>query len=117
MEKEVPFIPRTLVHQDGRHGPLRDSELDPHQAPIVILGEAGMGKSRLLAQLAAQAGWHIVRADEIELVGDATSTVMLIDALDESTDAATGTALKAVLLELKKRNYPPFILSCRASDW
>ena len=117
MEKEAPFIPRTLVHQDGRHGPLRDSELDPHEAPIVILGEAGMGKSRLLAHLSAQMGWQIVRADEIELVGDATSTVMLIDALDESTDASTGTALKAVLLELKRRNYPPFILSCRASDW
>lgn len=116
MEKELPFIPRTLVHQHGRHAPLRDSELDPHQAPIVILGEAGMGKSHLLAQLASQAGWHIVRADEIELVGNVASTVMLIDALDETTDAADN-ALKAVLQELKRRSCPPFIISCRASDW
>jgi len=75
-----------------------------------------MGKSRLLTQLAAQAGWRIVRADEIELVGNGTSTVMLIDALDEITDAADN-ALKTVLQELKRRNCPPFIISCRASDW
>ncbi len=75
-----------------------------------------MGKSRLLAQLAAQAGWHIVRADEIELVGNDASTVMLIDGLDETADAADN-ALKAVLQELKRRSCPPFIISCRASDW
>ncbi|WP_414919051.1 NACHT domain-containing protein [Pseudomonas sp. IT-P4] len=117
MEKELPFIPRTLVHQHGRHGPLRDSELDPHQAPIVVLGEAGMGKSRLLAQLATQPGWHIVRADEIDLVDNPASAVMLIDALDETTAADVDSTLKAVLQELKRSSRPPFIMSCRASDW
>ena len=56
MEKEHPFIPRTLVHQDRRHSRIYDTELDPSQAPIVILGEAGMGRGRLLAHLATQAG-------------------------------------------------------------
>ena len=76
-----------------------------------------MGKSRLLAQLAAQPGWHSARADEIELLDNRDSTVLLIDALDETTAAATDHALKILLQELKRRNSPPFILSCRASDW
>lgn len=117
MEKEISFIPRTLVYHDGRHGRLRDSELAPHQGPVVVLGEAGMGKSHLLAQLAAQSGWHIVRADEIELVDNHASTVMLIDALDETTEATADNALKAVLQKLKGSSCPPFIMSCRTSDW
>lgn len=117
LEKEHPFIPRTLVHQDRRHSRIYDTELDPSQAPIVILGEAGMGKSRLLAHLATQAGWDIVRADEVDLIDNSTSKVWLIDALDETADTTSDKALKEVLQELKKSNYPSFIISCRTSDW
>lgn len=117
MENEPPFIPRTLVHQGGRHSCLCYNELDPCQAPIVILGEAGMGKSRLLAQLATQAGWDIVRADEVDLTDNCASTVWLIDALDETADTTADKALKVVLQELKRSNCPSFIISCRTSDW
>ncbi|MBK5072708.1 hypothetical protein I2492_06735 [Budviciaceae bacterium CWB-B4] len=115
MGKEPPFISRILLYQDGCHGRIYDNELDPRQAPIVILGEAGMGKSRLLTQLATKEGWDIVRADEIDLTNNCASTVWLIDALDETTN--TDSALKDVLRELKINERPPCIICCRTSDW
>lgn len=115
MEKEPPFIPRTLIHLDKSHNRINDNELDPSIAPIVILGEAGMGKSRLLTQLATQHGWDIIRADTVILTDDSPSTVLLIDALDETTDV--GSALIDVLRQLKIRNRPPCIICCRTSDW
>ncbi|OBP14223.1 hypothetical protein A5320_16440 [Rheinheimera sp. SA_1] len=117
MGKESPFISRVLRHQDGCHGHINDNELDPSQAPIVILGEAGMGKSRLLTQLATKEGWDIVRADEIVLTNNCASTVWLIDALDETADTTADKALKVVLQELKRSNCSSFIISCRTSDW
>ncbi|MCL6395543.1 hypothetical protein EXT62_01275 [Pectobacterium carotovorum subsp. carotovorum] len=117
MEKEPPFIPRTLVHQDRSHSRINDNELDPSKAPIVILGEAGMGKSRLLTKLATQEDWDIVRADEVDLTDSCALTVWLIDALDETADTTVDKALKVVLQELKRSNCPSFIISCRTSDW
>lgn len=116
MRKEPPFISRILQQQDGCNGRIYDNKLDPSQAPIVILGEAGIGKSRLLTQLATKEGWDKVRADEIDLTNDCVSTVWLIDALDETANT-TDEALKVVLQELKKSNCPSFIISCRTSDW
>ncbi|WP_433586902.1 NACHT domain-containing protein [Providencia alcalifaciens] len=117
MERDYPFIPRTLVQQDRFNSQVNDNEIDPSEAPIVILGEAGMGKSRLLTKLASQAGWNIVQADTIELADNSASTVWLIDALDEITGVTAENGLKTVLQELKKNNCPSFIISCRTSSW
>lgn len=90
--------------------------------PLVILGEAGMGKSHLLEWIATNPGYAfctarqlINRHDPRTLLGDAGTLV--IDALDEVSASKDGDAVDLVLRQLGKLDYPRFVLSCRASDW
>ncbi len=84
------IIERKLWHeaQDGR-AELPQSDLHNRTEPLVILGEAGMGKSHLLEWLANSPGYTpcsarqlINRYDPRTLLGDAQTLV--IDALDEA---------------------------------
>lgn len=94
--------------------------LDPR--PLVVLGEAGMGKSTVLAALAARPGYSLCTArklinapDPSSLVGDGHTLV--IDALDEAAANRPGDAVDRVLQQLGQVGYPRFILSCRVADW
>ena len=90
--------------------------------PLVILGEAGMGKSHLLEWLSEDSRYAFCTATQFinryeprTLVGDAE--VLVIDALDEVVSQRDGDALDQVLRQLGKANYPRFVLSCRVADW
>lgn len=90
--------------------------------PMLILGEAGMGKSNLLGWLAEYPGYAactarqlINRYDPTALLGD--SKVLVIDALDEVPAHRDGDAAGLVLTRLGQLGYPQFILSCRVADW
>ena len=89
-----PFIPRTMSYAgpDGEMVELRDDELAARNALLIILGEAGMGKTALLEHLSAAHGLPFVSArrllrnpDPRVLVDDATC--LIIDALDEVSAA------------------------------
>lgn len=104
---------RTTVPQTG---------LLERTEPLVILGEAGMGKSHLLEWIATKPGYAfctarqlINRYDPRTLLGNAGALV--IDALDEVSASRDGDAVDLVLRQLGKLDYPRFVLSCRASDW
>lgn len=116
-------IERTLWHDtvDGRVQ-LSQAELHKRTEPLVILGEAGMGKSELLKWLADTSGYSrctarklINRANPATLLGD--DRVLVIDALDEVSSQKDGDGVNLVLQQLGKLNYPRFILSCRVADW
>ena len=89
---------------------------------LVILGEAGMGKSHLLKWLVASPGYShctarqlINRHDPTTLLCDAQ--ILVIDALDEVSSQRDGDGVDLVLRQLGKLGYPRFILACRVADW
>lgn len=90
--------------------------------PIVVLGEAGMGKSTVLEQLERTQGFRLCTArklinspNPVGLLGD--SHTLVIDALDEVAAHRDGDAVDLVLRQLGAAGYPRFILSCRVADW
>lgn len=89
---------------------------------IVLLGEAGMGKSTLLEQLRGVSGFFICTARKLVVAPDPTSWIdgtqkLVIDALDEVSAQREGDAVDRVLRRLVELGLPRFILSCRVADW
>lgn len=116
-------IPRTFWYdtEDDRFE-LHQAELLDRKEPLIILGEAGMGKSHLLEQLAQSDTCVFCTARKLiasqrpeNIIGDATTLV--IDALDEVSAKNDGDALDNVLSKLELLGNPRFILSCRAAEW
>ena len=112
----------TGVDADGRQFELSQSDLLGRPEPIVVLGDAGMGKTTLLEEIGQALGYKFVRArrlvrslDPSKLLGDATTFV--IDALDELAVQAEGDTVDKVLEALEKAGRPNFIISCRVADW
>ena len=116
------LIPRRLRHHDGGETRfLPQMDLVALGMPVVVLAEAGMGKSRLLEWLASQPGHAgctarqlINRHDPRTLLGDAETLV--IDALDEVASIRECDAVDLVLRKLGELGYPRFVLSCRVAD-
>ncbi|WP_235867916.1 NACHT domain-containing protein [Pseudomonas ogarae] len=117
------IIERTLWY-DAPNGRVELSQADllKRAEPLVILGEAGMGKSHLLEWFATSPSYArctarqlINRHDPKTLLGDAQTLV--IDALDEVSSQRDGDAVDLVLQQLGKLGCPHFVLSCRVADW
>jgi predicted NACHT family NTPase len=112
------LIERTLWYREGRETTvLHQQDLVGMAPPVVVLGEAGLGKTRLLEWLAGQPGhaWCTARQlmnryDPRSLLGNATTLV--IDALDEVVARREGDAVDLVLQKLGALGYPRFVLSC-----
>lgn len=115
-------IERTLWYEAEGRVRLSQGELRDRTEPLVILGEAGMGKSTLLEWLSFHPGFAacsarqlINRKDPRSLLKDAE--VLVIDALDEVSAQKDGDAVDLVLRRLGELDYPRFVLSCRVADW
>jgi hypothetical protein len=124
-EKPIIELDRHLVRDDPRPEDskvIEQSDIPPLDKPIVILGDPGMGKSILTQALGRLDGYRYVRA--ATLVRNANPEKMLgegqclvIDGLDEVASATVSGGVDAVLTQLSKMGYPPFILSSREVDW
>lgn len=116
------FIPRKLQFSVGTeirevgHEVLREMA-----GNVVLLGEAGGGKTRLTEELGSLEGFTRCTARQLlngvprRLLGNAT--VLVIDAVDEVAVKAEGDAVDLVLRSLREINFPRFILSCRSAEW
>ncbi|UIN21302.1 NACHT domain-containing protein [Herbaspirillum frisingense] len=101
---------------------LLQGDLLSYPGSLVILGEAGIGKTELTYWIGAQENFLrctarqlIGRTKAIDLPSD--QTVLVIDALDEVGIRVEGEAVDLVLRALADIGYPRFIMSCRVSDW
>lgn len=117
-------LPRTLWYltRDLKRFSIEQRELISLGDSLVVLGEAGMGKSTLMAELASTpdaslctARQLINRPDPRSLLGNAQ--LLVIDALDEVPSRGQGDAVDLVLQKLGALGYPRFVLSCREADW
>lgn len=119
----APLLHRQLWYQGRREIVTVGQEIlrdDPRS--LIVLGEAGMGKSTLLQQLDGVDGFKVCTARKLinappplALMGKATTLV--IDALDEVSARLDGDAVDLVLRRLAELALPRFILSCRVADW
>ncbi|MBK8186624.1 MAG: hypothetical protein IPK77_04925 [Cellvibrio sp.] len=119
----MTVIERTLwFEEDEVRKQLNQTDLLNREEPLVILGEAGMGKSTLLKWIGnhpdyafCTASQFINRHNPQTLIQN--KRVLVIDALDEKAAQKDGDVLDQVLRKLGQINYPPFIISCRVADW
>jgi hypothetical protein len=119
-----PILPRQLRHEtENGRVIFEQAALIRRREPVVILGEAGMGKTELLTWLGNQPGYAYCTARQLKnvrpnphrLLGNGTTLV--VDALDELSIQGEGDAVDLVLQKLGEADYPHFVLSCRAADW
>jgi hypothetical protein len=109
------------AQRDGRRFEYQQSELLGLAQAVIVLGEAGMGKTTLLRALAESNVSRFRRARDF--VNDDPTTyqgdqrTLIIDALDEVPARADGDVVDAVLRQLRAASFPRFILSCRVADW
>jgi hypothetical protein len=118
----LDYVARQLsYHLDGEEIVVGQDELLSMEQNIVILGEAGMGKTMLLKHLEREGAKFIlarrlVRAsDPRSLIGNTAR--VLIDAVDEVSSYKDGDAVDELVGKLEDAGGPSFILSCRAEDW
>ena len=114
-------IPRRLFYfERDQKFDLAQEDLLLRAEPMVVLGEAGMGKTSLLQSLATETRVYCSAGrflDSQNLEGFRTAELLLIDALDEVAERATGDTVSRILSRLELLGYPRFILSCRVADW
>lgn len=120
---ENSYIPRTLwFTENNQPKEISQAELFTETRSLVILGEAGMGKTQLLKSLGKHPDYAYCTAKQLirkarpeELLGDAA--VLVIDALDEAPSHQENDAIDEVLRKLDGQRCPRFILSCRVAEW
>ena len=106
------LIIRTLwCETENKRITLNQNELLGCKESLVILGEAGMGKSTLLEWISTNPNYKLCTANQLinrhdprTIIGDAK--VLVIDALDERMAKKDGDALDQVLRKLGEISYP-----------
>ena len=118
------WIERHVLMED-RDGEIRGVDLNAlgnvHD-PVVLLGDAGMGKTTLMRHLCEQHGETYIHAARLLKADDPGSLLpefgrVHVDGLDEIASPGRGSALDAVLGQLVKAGKPKFTVSCRGAEW
>ena len=118
------WIERGLALED-RDGEIRSvsrNRLGYQYNPVVLLGDAGMGKTALMRHMCEQQDETYIHAARLLHADDPDSLLpdigrVFVDGLDEIASAGRGSALDAVLKQLVKAGNPQFMVSCRSAEW
>ncbi len=124
MTSVAQYNPRTLIADLGEPGNLRlkADEIAGISESIVIIGDPGLGKTRLTESLEHKYGWRRVpagtffRADDPRIFPANSDPPLIIDGLDEIV-VPGGSPVDEVLRRWSRLGYPRLVLSCRAPDW
>lgn len=119
------MIPRRLRQENAAGNTdkiVSQDELRNFSGLLVILGEAGAGKTRLMQWLAESMGYALCTARRLCSAANPTkllndTNMLVIDALDELNTQREGDSVDAVLNKLDGAGYPRFVLACRVADW
>lgn len=119
VEKVVPYVRRTLQVRRGDRpaGERTDADFFAQEGPLVILGDPGMGKSRIAERFAADSP---VPATDIWMLAPLRETFperVVIDGVDEVPICDPRRNERAVVEELRHFKEANFVLTCRAADW
>lgn len=118
------YFPRRLriIDAQGEMRQVNEAAILSMPWPRIVLGEPGMGKSRLIAELGQRLGVQPITAvrflhhknpGRLVIAGKP----LLIDGLDEAMARRDGDAVDMILAQLEEAGSPDFILSCRAREW
>lgn len=126
------YIPRKLKYEardiEGNLNTVivEDSQLlnIAQSKPIVILADAGMGKTLLMEELEKDStirtkslsATRLVKRS-VESLKNLSDHILLIDAFDEVPSMKDGSIIHEVLSKLEELNFPQFILTCRSIEW
>ena len=120
----MKVISRRLSYQDEQQQRLfiDQDDITGIAAPVVILGDPGMGKTILTEWLGTLPGMTYCVAGKFKrsnrpnkLMADGKRVI--VDGLDQIASSTPGGAVDAVLTQLSKMDNPPFIVSCREAEW
>lgn len=113
------FAPRTLSFSHDREQvniAAEDALTDARLAgrPLIVLGEAGSGKSELLRHWS---GGNVATARQVANGWQLGQSRNFVDGLDEAAGLKNGDALDRVLGALGAQRNADFVLACRVADW
>lgn len=126
------YIPRKLEYEfRNDKGKLETITVEDSQLlniaqykPVVILADAGMGKTLLMEKLEKDStirtkslsATRLVKRS-VESLKNLSDHILLIDAFDEVPSMEDGSIIHEVLSKLEELNFPQFILTCRSIEW
>ena len=107
----------SVTNEKGEEIEYSDAEFFGINAPLIVLGEPGAGKSELLRFASEQFDTQIYNASTVDALPalDEQSKLIIVDGIDEITAYEAGTPVNRILAKLPKTAL--FVLSCRAADW
>lgn len=126
------YIPRKLEYEfRNDEGKLETITVEDSQLlniaqskPVVILADAGMGKTELMKELAKPSHIKTKYLSASDLVQKSVNRLsiqpdetLLIDAFDEIPSPKDSSGIDSVLDKLDELDYPKFILTCRSIEW
>jgi len=107
----------SVTNEKGEEVEYSDAEFFGINAPLIVLGEPGAGKSELLRFASEQFAAQIYNASTVGALPafDETSKLIIVDGIDEITAYEAGIPVNKILTKLPMS--AQFVLSCRAADW
>jgi hypothetical protein len=120
----MSYIPRRLAvtNEKGQMVEYSDTDFFAINAPLVLLGEPGSGKSTLVAEFHKISGSPKYNASSINMfppIDEVEPTKkIIIDGIDEVIAYEAGASISIrVLSKIAHHTTPNFVLVCRAADW